>query len=271
MKPAAFDYVRAASIDEATALLRAEGPDARILAGGQSLMAMINMRLVRPSLLIDVMHIPGVATPRLERGSLVVPLGTRQGALLARPSLASEVPLLAQALPWIGHVQTRARGTICGSVAHADPSAEIPLVLAALGGSVHVRGRKPRVVPAVEFLTGMMQTSLRDDELIEAVSFPQVAGSQAFAEFGRRHGDFALVAVAAVVTDSGVRLAIGGVNDTPVVQDWPALDSAQIDDALNECAWSLEARTDLHASARLRRDLVRRLGREVIERARTCA
>lgn len=271
MKPAAFDYIRAGSLDEATALLRAEGPDARILAGGQSLMAMINMRLVRPSLLIDVMHVPDAATPRMERDALVVPLATRQAALLARPSLASEVPLLAQALPWVGHVQTRARGTVCGSVAHADPSAEIPLVLAALGGSVHVRGRKLRSVAVTDFLSGMMQTALSEGELIEAVSFPRRGGGQAFAEFGRRHGDFALVAVAAVVTGSVFRLAVGGVNDTPVVRDWPPLDEAQIDDALNEFAWSLDARNDLHATARLRRDLVRRLGRDVIERARACA
>ncbi|MEZ5751957.1 MAG: FAD binding domain-containing protein [Paracoccaceae bacterium] len=271
MKPAAFDYIRARSLDEATALLRAEGGDARILAGGQSLMAMINMRLVRPTLLIDVMQVPDAATPRLEGGALVVPLGTRQAAVLARPTLAAEVPLLAQALPWVGHVQTRARGTVCGSVAHADPSAEIPLVLAALGGAVHIRGRKRRIVPVAEFLTGMMQTALTDGELIEAVSFPCHTGGQAFAEYGRRHGDFALVAVAAVVSGPAVRLAVGGVNDTPALRDWPALDEAQIDDALNDLAWSLEARTDLHATARLRRDLVRRLGRHVIERARACA
>lgn len=271
MKPAAFDYIRAGSLDEAAALLRAEGPDARILAGGQSLMAMINMRLVRPTLLVDVMRIPGMATPRIEGDALVVPLGTRQAALLARPSLATEVPLLAQALPWVGHVQTRARGTACGSVAHADPSAEITLVLAALGGSVRVRGRKVRQVPAAKFVTGMMQTSLAEGELIEAISFPRVASGQAFAEFGRRHGDFALVAVAAVVSANWVRLAVSGVNDTPALRDWVALDSAQVEDALNDFAWSLDARSDLHASARLRRDLVRRLGRGAIERALACA
>jgi 2-furoyl-CoA dehydrogenase FAD binding subunit len=271
MKPAALDYIRVGSLDEAIALLRAEGCDARILAGGQSLMAMINMRLARPSLLVDVMHVPGMSEPRIERGTLVVPFATRQAALLARPSLGTEVPLLAQALPWVGHVQTRARGTICGSVAHADPSAEIPLVLAALGGSVLVRGRTRRAVPASDFLTGMMQTALDEGEMIEAVSFPLDASGQAFAEFGRRHGDFALVAVAAVVAGSKVRLAVGGVNDTPMVREWPALDAAQTDDALNEFAWSLEARSDLHATARLRRDLVRRLGCDVIERARACA
>ena len=144
MKPAPFDYLRAGTVQEAQAALAAEGEGARVIAGGQSLVAMLNMRLARPTLLVDVMHVAGGAEIRVERGQLVVPFAVRQAALLNRRDLLSEVPLLAAALPWVGHVQTRARGTVCGSVAHADPSAEIALALVALDGRVHLRGRGAR-------------------------------------------------------------------------------------------------------------------------------
>lgn len=272
MKPAPFDYLRAGTVQEAQAALAAEGEGARVIAGGQSLVAMLNMRLARPTLLVDVMQIPGGAGMGVERGHLVVPFAVRQAALLNRTDLVSEVPLLAAALPWVGHVQTRARGTVCGSVAHADPSAEIALVLAAVDGMVHLRGRRARRLSAAEFFTGMMQTAAKPDEMIEAVSFPlaQDSAGHAFNEVGRRHGDFAIVSVAAIASGDRLRLAIGGVNDTPMVRDWVSLDDAQIDDALNDLAWSLDARDDLHATARYRRDLVRRLGRKSIEEARQC-
>lgn len=273
MKPAPFDYLRAGTVQEAQAALAAEGEGARVIAGGQSLVAMLNMRLARPTLLVDVMHVAGGAEIRVERGQLVVPFAVRQAALLNRQDLLSEVPLLAAALPWVGHVQTRARGTVCGSVAHADPSAEIALALVALDGTVHLRGRRARRLPAAEFFTGMMQTAARPDEMIEAVSFPlsQEGTGHAFNEVGIRHGDFAIVSVAAIATGDRLRLAIGGVNDTPLVRDWSSLDERQVDDALNDLAWSLDARDDLHATARYRRDLVRRLGRKTITEARQCA
>ena len=181
--------------------------------------------------------------------------------------------MLAAALPWVGHVQTRARGTVCGSIAHADPSAELPLCLLALRGEVRLRSaRRHRTLPADGFLTGMMSTACAADELIEAVAFParKPGEGHAFREFARRHGDFAIVAAAAVVSAATIRLAIGGVADRPMVRDWPALDGSALDDALNAFAWELGARDDQHASARLRRDLVRALGRAVIEEARPC-
>lgn len=272
MKPAPFDYLRAETVEEAQAVLAAEGEGARVLAGGQSLVAMLNMRLARPTLLVDVMHVPDGDRLRVEGGSLIVPFAVRQSTLLNRQDILSEVPLLAAALPWVGHVQTRARGTVCGSVAHADPSAEIALVLAALDGTVHLRGRRARRLPASGFFTGMMQTAAQPDELIEAVSFPlaRKGTGYAFNEVGRRHGDFAIVSVAAIASGDHLRLAIGGVNDTPAVRDWASLDDAQLDDALNELAWSLDARDDLHATARYRRDLVRRLARKSVEEARQC-
>lgn len=278
MKPAPFDYIRCDSIDEAASVIAETGDDARVIAGGQSLMAMLNMRLARPCVLVDFMAVPQARTVETRDGALRIGAGVRQAALLSRPDLASLNPLLAKLLPWVGHPQTRARGTICGSVAHADPSAEIPLALCALDGAVILRrGRKMRRVAAREFFLGMMLTEKADDELIEAVDFPSLpAGTgtgtgTGFVEVGRRKGDFAIVACAAIVTGKRTRLAIGGVNDTPIVQDWDTLSEDNEADALNALAWSLDARDDLHATARYRRDLVRRLGAQALKEARTCA
>lgn len=273
MKPPAFDYWRAETLDEALDVLYQYGPDARIIAGGQSLMPMLNMRLARPVILVDIMRIASLVNATVESGAIVIPAAVRQVAFMRRPSLASESPLLHAALPWVGHYQTRACGTLCGSVAHADPSAEIPLCLVALEGEVRLRSRKgTRRVKAGTFFTGIMSTERRDEEMIESISVP-VASSRygyAFAEVGRRHGDFAIVACAAVATPDGLRLAVGGVADTPTVRQWPALAGDSLDDALNAFAWELEAREDIHATARFRRDLVRRLGRKVLEEAIAC-
>jgi 2-furoyl-CoA dehydrogenase FAD binding subunit len=265
MKPAAFDYVRAEHLDEVLDSLAREGGDARIIAGGQSLMPMLNMRLARPKTLIDIMRLPEFARIERKGGNIVVGAGVRQATLLAWPELGKALPLAAQALPWTGHVQTRSRGTVCGSIAHADPSAELPLVLCALGGDVHLRNTKRRRrVAAGDFFTGMMVTTRADDELIEAVSFPANEHACAFREVARRHGDFAIVACAAVATDNGVRLAVGGVADMPVAREFPRLESSALEDALNAFAYELDARDDVHASARYRRDLVRLIGADLI-------
>lgn len=271
MKPAPFGYLSAGSLEEALDALHRHGGDARIVAGGQSLLPMLNMRLTKPAMLIDVMRIEALREPKAERGALAIPAGVRQAILLDRPGLADDLPLLAAALPWVGHVQTRARGTLCGSVAHADPSAEIPLCLVALEGEVRLRSkRRRRRLRAEDFFQGMMLTDRGDDEMVEAISYPtRAAGTgYAFAEVGRRHGDFAIVACAAVVDGRRMRLAVGGVADRPTARDFPILDGSALDDALNAFAWELGAGEDIHATARYRRDLVRRLGRSVLERAR---
>jgi 2-furoyl-CoA dehydrogenase FAD binding subunit len=265
MKPAAFDYVRAETLDEALEVLRQEGSDARIIAGGQSLMAMLNMRLARPRTLIDIMRLPELARIDARGDTIIVGAGVRQAALLAWPELGRSLQLVALALPWTGHAQTRSRGTVCGSIAHADPSAELPLVLQALGGEVHLRSAKRRRrVAAREFFSGMMTTTRAEEELIEAVSFPAAQQRCAFREVARRHGDFAIVAAAAVQTAAGVRLAIGGVADMPVARDFPRLEGSALDDALNAFAYELDARDDVHATARYRRDLVRLIGRDLV-------
>ena len=274
MKPARFDYVRVDTLDEAADILAQSGDDARVLAGGQSLMAMMNMRLAQPAVVVDILQATGPRRPEIAKDRLRISALVRQEALSTRVSLAQEVPLLAQAAPWIGHIQTRMRGTVCGSVAHADPSAELPLILVALDGRVHLKSRrKRRTMPAREFFLGMMVTEKSDDELIEAVDVPLTlpGTGTAFREVGRRKGDFAIVSCAAVVRGSLTRLAVGGVNDTPVVADWETLAPADLAEALNAFAWSLDTRDDMHASARYRRDLVRRLGETTIREARSCA
>jgi 2-furoyl-CoA dehydrogenase FAD binding subunit len=273
MKPAPFDYVRAETLAEAHAVLAAEGSDASVIAGGQTLVPLLSMRMARPAVLVDIMHIAQLAGIAIEGDFICVGAATRQADLLAWPDLATRQPLLALALPWIGHAQTRARGTVCGSIALADPSAELPLTLVALGGEVMLSSAQGRrQVDAEEFFTGLMSTVRADDELIEAVRFPlRLAGTgYAFREFGRRHGDFAIVACAAVAHSSGVRLAVGGIADRPLAREFGDLDGAALDDALDAFAVALEARDDLHASAEYRRQLVRRMGRATIEEAKQC-
>lgn len=273
MKPASFDFLCPDTPDEALAALAEGGGEARVIAGGQSLVPMLNMRLARPVLLVDIMRLEALHRIEASGDEITVGAGVRQAELEAWPSLLRDLPLLAAAFPWLGHVQTRARGTVCGSVAHADPSAELPLSLVTLGGAVSLRSRKQkRRVKADDFFIGMMATDLAEGEMIEAVHFPKARSGcgYAFREVGRRHGDFAIVACAAVADDKGSRLGIAGVDDRPRVFPLPSLDDDQFDDAINDIAWSLNARDDIHASARYRRELVRSLGRETLKEASRC-
>jgi 2-furoyl-CoA dehydrogenase FAD binding subunit len=267
MKPAPFDYVRAETLAEAHDVIASEGGDASIIAGGQSLVPLLSMRLARPNVLVDIMRIAGLSGIAVENNAIRIGASVRQAELLAWPDLAARQPLLAQALPWVGHWQTRARGTVCGSIALADPSAELPLCLLALGGEVVLSSKAgQRRVKADDFFTGLLSTARRDDELIESVSFPCRRPGEGFAfrEFARRHGDFAIVACAAIAIEKNVRLVIGGVADRPVVRDFDDFS----DEALATFASKLDARDDLHATADYRRHLVRRLGRATIEEAR---
>ena len=267
MKPAPFDYLRADDEEEAVCALAEAGEDAQLLAGGQTLMPMLNMRLVEPAVLIDISRLAGRAAIDDDGAVIEVGAAATQASLEAWPALARRAPLLAQALPLIGHVQTRSRGTVCGSIAFADPSAELPLCLAVLGGEVVLRARgRTRTLPAAEFQTGILSTACRADEMVAAVRFPAAdpGAGYAFTEFARRHGDFAMVAIAALARANGVRIGVGGAAEQPVVREWPLLSDDALDDALNELAWSLDAVDDIHASVRHRRELVRRLGRRTV-------
>ncbi|MFM2051778.1 MAG: hypothetical protein RL682_2269 [Pseudomonadota bacterium] len=270
MKPAAFDYLRADSSDEAAHALAAYGEDARILAGGQSLMAVLNMRLAQPSLLIDISRSQALTNQRIDKNALHIGAAVTQAQLENRADLAQKIPLLALAFPHISHFQIRNRGTVVGSIAHADPSAELPLCLLALEGEVVLRTpRSRRIVKAVDFFTGMLQTSRLGDEFLEAVRFPLATPNTGygFKEFSMRHGDFAVCAVAAIAQRSGLRIAVGGVADRPTAINLPLLVGSGLEDALNELAWSLDAKDEPQASALLRRQLVRTLGMQAVEQA----
>ena len=270
MKPAPFDYLRPDDEEEALEALAEAGDDARLLAGGQTLMPMLNMRLVEPAVLIDISRLADRAGIEDEGSHIEVGAAATQSELEGWPTLAERAPLLAQALPLLGHVQTRSRGTVCGSIAFADPSAELPLCLATLGGDVVLRSRTgSRTLSAAEFQTGMLSTACHEDEMVAAVRFPtaEPGAGYAFTEFARRHGDFAVVAIAAIARANGIRIGVGGVAEQPVVRDWPLLAGSALDDALNALAWSLDAADDVHASARYRRELVRRLGKQTIAAA----
>jgi len=271
MKPRPFDYVRPDTADEAVALLAEGGDEARILAGGQSLMAMMNLRLADPAVLIDIARIAELGHIRDLGDTIEVGAAVTQNTLLAWPDLKTKLPLLAAALPFVGHFQTRNKGTVCGSIAHADPSSEIPLSLATLEGEVVLRSKRgERVLKAKDFQLDMMTTARGSDELIVAVRFPVHAGrGVAFHEVARRHGDFAMVAVAAFIEDkSNARLGIGGMAGTPVVQ---RVAIHGIKDAVEKIVSELEGYEDLHASAELRRDILRNLAPIVIAEAQQCA
>jgi 2-furoyl-CoA dehydrogenase FAD binding subunit len=271
MKPRPFDYARPDTVDETVALLAEYGDEARILAGGQSLMAMMNLRLADPAMLIDIARIAELNHIRDLGEKIEVGAAVTQNKLLAWPDLKKKLPLLATALPFVGHFQTRNKGTVCGSIAHADPSSEIPLSLATLEGEVVLRGnRGERVIAAKDFLLDMMTTAREGDEMIVAVRFPVHADrGVAFREVARRHGDFAMVAVAAFIENKGnVRLGIGGMAGTPIVQ---RIALGGIKDAVEKLAAGLEGYEDLHASAELRRDILRNLAPIVIAEAQQCA
>jgi 2-furoyl-CoA dehydrogenase FAD binding subunit len=272
VKPRRFDYVRPDTVEEAVAVLAEHGDAARVLAGGQSLIAMLNLRLAEPAVLVDIARLPELNYIRDLGETIEVGAAVTQNRLLAWPELSTKLPLLAAALPFVGHFQTRNKGTVCGSIAHADPSSEIPLALAVLAGEVVLRSaRGTRVLPADEFQVDMLTTAREPDELITAVRFPTAKRrGAAFREVARRHGDFAIIAVAAIADGHrSVRFGVGGMTGRPAVRRIDA-DGAAIKDAIAALADELEGYEDMHASARMRRDLLRRIGPVVIEEAYRC-
>ena len=273
MKPAAFDYVRAGSVEEAAEVLAKFGSRARIMAGGQSLMPLLNIRLVEPEMVVDISSVDGLKSIRIDGDSVEIGAAVTQAELLEWPKLTQELPLIALALPWVGHFQTRNRGTVCGSIAHSDPSSELPLCLATLGGEVELRSAGgTRRLKASAFQTGMLSTAKTPEELVVCVRFPRRKSGEgyAFREISRRHGDFAIVALAARANANGVLLGVGGVADRPAVRDLGGANGTELSEALNAFAWELGGNDDIHATARYRRELVRRLGPKVIEEARSC-
>ncbi len=278
MKAAPFRYERPRSLVEALELLR--DPEHKALAGGQSLVPMMAMRLARPRVLVDLALIGELAGVAEREGELVTGAMVRQRSLERRPGLSSDLPLVAAALPHVGHREVRNRGTVGGSIAHADPAAELALVAATLGATLVARGAGgSREIPADRFIQGPFQTALADDELLVEVRWPKAHAGDGFAfdEVARRHGDFALCGTAIQVRRQGqriasVRLGVLGVGPAPVVHEVSeALSDGGSDEAIAAVAGDLaervEPRGDMHASAGYRRRLVRVLVQRGLRRA----
>lgn len=283
MKPAPFRYFAPSSVEEALEILAAH-PDARPLAGGQSLIPAMNFRLARPGALVDLGRISTLrGVEPTDEGGVVIGATTPQREIGRHPLVAERCPLMHEAIPWIGHEQIRTRGTIGGSLAHADPSAELPAVVLALGGALHLQGpRGRRTVRAAEFFLGPMSTALQPGELLLSVELPPGPrrGGHAFEEVSRRHGDYALAGVAVQValaedaTTRDVRLVLLSVGDTPLLAETAAIAlrgrravPGLIEQAAAAVAAELDPPGDIHASADYRRHLARVLARRGLTRA----
>jgi len=274
MKPAPFDYLRPASVEEAAAVLGETGDDARILAGGLSLVPMMNFRVVTPAVVVDIGGLVELRAVEDRGTEIEVGAGVAQVGLERWPGLARRLPLLAEVFPHVGHYPTRARGTVGGSVAHADPSAELPLALVVLDGSVRFRSAGgERLVPARAFFEGALETACGEDEMVVATRWPAAApgARYAFDEVALRHGDFAIASCAVALHEGCMTIGFGGVADTPVVREWPRLEGDALGDALAGLADEVEIVDDGEGGAAYRRRLVRTLGRRTVERAMAAA
>ncbi len=278
MKPAAFAYARARSLDHAIALIGGE-PEARVLAGGQSLIATLNMRLSHPRLLVDINHVSGLDGIAARDGVLEIGALVRHAQAERSAEIAARAPVLAKALPHVGHPAIRNRGTIGGSIAFGDPAAELPACLLALGGEVVIAGHAgQRTVQADDFYQGLFETALAPGEIVTAIRVPAATADTrvGFAEFARRHGDYAIAGLAATARARGqgfaeVRLAFFGVGATPLRARGAeaALAGGDLEGATAALAKDLDPPDDVQASSAVKRHLagvlLRRVARELME------
>jgi CO/xanthine dehydrogenase FAD-binding subunit len=281
MKPAPFEYVRPDTVNEACQLLAADD-GARVIAGGQTLVPMLAMRLARPTRLVDIYRIAELNGIRAGRDAIVIGATTRQVQAERSPEIRASLPLLAKAMPWVGHPPTRNRGTVGGSIANADPAAEIPLVAVTLNAQIEIANLDGGMtLPADEFFIGPMLTVAAPGDCITAVCFPvwphERVGA-AFHEVSARKSDFAFGAAAAQVALDGagrcvdVALGIGGVGDRPMRVDMSTLiglapDKPTITEAVHGAMRTLETVTDLHATAAYRSRIAIVLGIRALEDA----
>ena len=273
MKPAPFTYHRASSASEAVAMLASAGEEASVLAGGQSLVPLMNFRVAQPAHLVDINYVDELDYIRLDDGWLAIGARTRQATVERSEEVARAAPLITEALGQVAHPPVRHRGTVVGSVVHADPAAELPAVVLALDGEIVLRGPDgERRIPAGEFFTGALMTARRPGELVTEVRVPAGDGGgdgHAIVEFSRRHADFA-VAGAAV---SGGAIALFGVADTPVrataAERLLAGDeAASAGDVAAAATDGLEPNEDVHGGAAYRRRVARTCVERALERAR---
>jgi carbon-monoxide dehydrogenase medium subunit len=277
VKPAPFAYAKAGSVEHAIELLAR--PEAKLLAGGQSLIATLNMRLSAPKLLIDLNGVEGLSGISVKNGMIEIGALTRHAEAERSLDIAMYAPLIARALPHIGHPAIRNRGTLGGSIAFADPAAELPACLLALGGEVEIAGQTgKRAVKADDFFEGLFETALGPREVLTAIRVPAATRESraGFAEFARRHGDYAVAGLAATAKASGkglsdVRLAYFGVGDTPLraKRAEAALASGSVDDAVSALAAELDPPGDIQATAATKKHLagvlLRRVASQLME------
>lgn len=264
MKPAPFAYVRPGSLADAVTALAGD-PGAKVLAGGQSLVPLLSMRLAAPSTLVDINGLPELDTITATDEGVRIGALARHSDVLASDDVRRVQPLVSLALSHVAHATIRNRGTTVGSLVHADAAAEMPVVLTLLGGSVEVVGPNgSRTIPASELYVGPLETSLAHDEIATSAYFPALApgGQVAFEEVARRHGDYALVGVAAVAEGGSVRVGYVSVSDTPVVVDLSGVAPAEAGDVALQ---QLDPATDIHATSDYREQLVRVLTARVLE------
>lgn len=283
MHPAPFDYFAPESLDEAVGLLHRYGDEAKVLAGGQSLIPMMNLRLLQPAYLIDINGL-GNGTPQHRKGAVTIPALTRQRAIERDGIVRSRCPVIADSIGFIGNVRVRSRGTVGGNLAHADPSSELAVAGLASGGSVTVRGTNgSRDISLDDLFVTYLTTSLEPSELITEIHVPvmQPNSGWAFVEMARRAGEFAIVNVAALMTLDGstqrvkaVSLALGGVSDRPISMTSQiselvvGSDSRSFTAAADKAASLVEPRDDVHASGEYRREMVRVYVKRALDLAR---
>jgi 2-furoyl-CoA dehydrogenase FAD binding subunit len=279
MKPASFDMIRPRTLDEALLALQ-ETDDAKIIAGGQSLVPSMNFRLATPALLVDLNSVAGLSGVRRDGDRLIIGTMTRQATLLKDVLIAEHAPLIAQAASYVGHVQTRSRGTIGGSLVHFDPSAELPLAMVVLGAQITLaRSGSRRTIPASEFFLDALTTTIEPDEILIEIAIPIVLRMRStFREYAHRHGDFALVSIAAQVHGSELALGIGGLASVPLrcraIEDAYAaglIEAGALDSLIESDLDAVDALGDLHASAAYRKRLASVLIRSALDDLRGTA
>ena len=283
MKPPRFDYLAPRSLDEALAHLARHGDRAKILAGGQSLIPLLNFRLAHPEVLIDINRIADLAYVRADDGGVAIGALTRQHAVERSEMIRARLPVLAEACRFIGHAPIRRRGTIGGNIAHADPASELPALVLALEAEIDVASKAgKRTIAPDRFFTGPLTTALELGEMVTAVRIPgsPPRTGAVFMEMARRAGDFALVGVAAVVTlDAGgrcqrARIALCGAGPTPIrataaeqALTGQVLGDAVLDEAATRAAAATSPPSDVHGSSEFRRKLARHFARQAIAAA----
>ncbi|MEO6511452.1 MAG: FAD binding domain-containing protein [Nocardioides sp.] len=270
MKPAPFDYVRPGSLDDAIAALSGD-PRAKVLAGGQSLVPLLSMRLAAPSRLVDINGLPGLADISVTEEGVRIGALARHADVLASDDVRRLQPLVSLALADVAHATIRNRGTTVGSIVHADAAAEMPMVLRLLGGSIDVVGPSgARTIAADDLFVGPLESSVHHDEIAVSAYFPALAAGAGvgFEEISRRHGDYALCGVAALVTGETVLAGYLSVCDVPTVVDLTGVEDARLGAAALE---HLEPGDDIHATADYRAQLVRVLTSRVVAAARKMA